>query len=692
MLAVANQNQGIAERPARQRGRQHVVNRSGIRAPLAVEQQRMCREAPREIQVMARKQHCTPWLARPGAQRFQTVDLVVQIQMRERFVEQQQRCLLAQHGCQRDTLPFATREREHVARSKCGEAQAVERGMRGSTIGLAFPPPAAQMRKTVQHHDVEHARAERIGCTLRHQRATLRERQRPPVGETHAVEFDMAGRRLRQTGERGEQSCLARAVGPGNAPDLAGVERVRERVEQGTHARAQGQALRAERHVGEVVRIHHRRLRSSIQRNTGTPTIDVITPTGNCAGAITRRGRQQHALIVAEREPQHMRYDKADKADGARRRYRGGSRERRHQIDTQAQRHHGDTECLRSGVPPQQYIQPWRRGDDRHQHDGQRNKRHPRHRTAVQIAGQPEQHPTQPVVRREIEQQGNDGAPTRRDHRAGQQQTRRRILRLAPPQLAARETEHQQDRHEGAGERAGIDDPPRAAGDHRDQRECGGPARHAQYPGLGQGVAQQHLQQRTGQRQQRAAREAGQRARQTQRAHDLAGKIGGLDTRHMRRQQRRQHARGCKRHTAERERRHQHSQRNSREREPDRGRAFRIHHADRVSGTSGTAATQSQRHNEARLALENQLAQTRAEAEATRTELALMREERDALQAERDALSAKIDDAQVRLNAILEKLPRARAHSEPDNQLDLLDTAPQELEAESDVTRHGENA
>ena len=57
-----------------------------------------------------------------------------------------------------------------------------------------------------------------------------------------------------------------------------------------------------------------------------------------------------------------------------------------------------------------------------------------------------------------------------------------------------------------------------------------------------------------------------------------------------------------------------------------------------------------------------------------------------------DALSAKIDDAQVRLNAILEKLPRARAHSEPDNQLDLLDTAPQELEAESDVTRHGENA
>src|SRR5580698_2228074 len=77
-----------------------------------------------------------------------------------------------------------------------------------------------------------------------------------------------------------------------------------------------------------------------------------------------------------------------------------------------------------------------------------------------------------------------------------------------------------------------------------------------------------------------------------------------------------------------------------------------------LSQNIGRLISISQRHNEARQALEVQLAQ--------------MRDERDALQAERDALSAKIDDAQVRLNAILEKLPRARAHSEPDNQLDLL--------------------
>jgi uncharacterized coiled-coil DUF342 family protein len=118
-----------------------------------------------------------------------------------------------------------------------------------------------------------------------------------------------------------------------------------------------------------------------------------------------------------------------------------------------------------------------------------------------------------------------------------------------------------------------------------------------------------------------------------------------------------------------------------------------------LSQNIGRLISISQRHNEARQALEVQLAHVRAEADGTRAELAQMREERDALQAERDALSAKIDDAQVRLNAILEKLPRARAHSEPDNQLDLLTPAHesehdahQEEEAGSAVTRHGENA
>jgi uncharacterized coiled-coil DUF342 family protein len=96
-----------------------------------------------------------------------------------------------------------------------------------------------------------------------------------------------------------------------------------------------------------------------------------------------------------------------------------------------------------------------------------------------------------------------------------------------------------------------------------------------------------------------------------------------------------------------------------------------------------------------------QLDELRSDYASAQEQLAQAREERDALQAERDSLSAKIDDAQVRLNAILEKLPRAKAAVEPDNQLDLL---PPDMDARShaeelangtmheESQRHGEKA
>jgi uncharacterized coiled-coil DUF342 family protein len=116
-----------------------------------------------------------------------------------------------------------------------------------------------------------------------------------------------------------------------------------------------------------------------------------------------------------------------------------------------------------------------------------------------------------------------------------------------------------------------------------------------------------------------------------------------------------------------------------------------LNELETLSQNIGRLIEINQRHHEARLALEAQLAQSQAQCDATRAELEQVREERNALQAERDALSAKIDDAQVRLNAILEKLPRARAHGEADSQLDLLEQSPGN-DDESNGARHGENA
>ncbi|WP_322042870.1 ATPase [Paraburkholderia sp. J67] len=115
-----------------------------------------------------------------------------------------------------------------------------------------------------------------------------------------------------------------------------------------------------------------------------------------------------------------------------------------------------------------------------------------------------------------------------------------------------------------------------------------------------------------------------------------------------------------------------------------------LNELETLSQNIGRLIEINQRHHEARVALEEQLAQLRAQCEATRVELEQVREERNALQAERDGLSAKIDDAQVRLNAILEKLPRARAGADRENQLDLLD--PSQGNADDHAARHGENA
>jgi uncharacterized coiled-coil DUF342 family protein len=101
-----------------------------------------------------------------------------------------------------------------------------------------------------------------------------------------------------------------------------------------------------------------------------------------------------------------------------------------------------------------------------------------------------------------------------------------------------------------------------------------------------------------------------------------------------------------------------------------------LNELESLSGNIGRLIQISERHNQARAALEAQLEQMRADFADVQAELVQMRQERDALQAERDSLSAKIDDAQVRLNAILEKLPRGKSaqHAESDNQLDLLET------------------
>ena len=81
--------------------------------------------------------------------------------------------------------------------------------------------------------------------------------------------------------------------------------------------------------------------------------------------------------------------------------------------------------------------------------------------------------------------------------------------------------------------------------------------------------------------------------------------------------------------------------------------------------------------------LQAQLSEVRAERDAARADLERVIDERETLREERDALSSKIEDAQVRLNAILEKLPR---HKPNENQLDLLAPEPDPQQPEEGET------
>ncbi|CAB3682343.1 ATPase [Trinickia soli] len=117
-----------------------------------------------------------------------------------------------------------------------------------------------------------------------------------------------------------------------------------------------------------------------------------------------------------------------------------------------------------------------------------------------------------------------------------------------------------------------------------------------------------------------------------------------------------------------------------------------LNELETLSQNIGRLIAINERQQQARHALEEQLAQLRQENEAVHAELALVREARNALQAERDALVAKIDDAQVRLNAILEKLPRAKGPYDADSQLDLLATQQGQSDTSAAGAQHGEDA
>ena len=87
MTVLLNQRQRITECNACAFGRQDFPDRARTRVTGAIEQQRMRGEPAREIQVVTREDNASARFFEPLRQCFQAIDLMMQVEVGQRFIE-----------------------------------------------------------------------------------------------------------------------------------------------------------------------------------------------------------------------------------------------------------------------------------------------------------------------------------------------------------------------------------------------------------------------------------------------------------------------------------------------------------------------------------------------------------------------------------------------------------------------------
>ena len=237
-----------------------------------------------------------------------------------------------------------------------------------------------------------------------------------PVAQRDAIESTSHPPRLRQPGERCDSNVVLPApFGPAMHHISPGANVcVSPRPRRALHeSRA--------RNVRCVTLKSRSSSRASAAASTGTParrSSAVITPTGNCAGAITvratrsapitatppaeRRRRQQHALIVAEREPQthaarRARRSRSSLPSSPQRPPRATPPDTRANATAST----ATPSACAAASPRNSTLSCGAAGTIAHKRDGQRDQRGPWHRDAIQVAGQPEHHAAQSVLGRD---------------------------------------------------------------------------------------------------------------------------------------------------------------------------------------------------------------------------------------------------------------------------------------------------
>ena len=305
---------------------------AGARAA-AAERDRVIRVAQREMQVVQHHDDRLGAAARQRGHRVERGDLLAEVEMRRRLVQQQQRRILREERGQREAPPLAPGQRARVARVEAGETECRERVRARVDIRRRFPLPAREVRMAADERGLQHRRREesrRCPAAGSPRRRARSRRPRAASGvPSYAISPAAGGR---EPGERRDERRLARAVRPDDDPALAGAhvevepgdERAARDRQRETPARQPGRFVRHER-----PRVQQREEHRDADERGDHPDGQLDRRGDRCAPACPRArssappasalAGQQQALIVADHEPQRMRDDETDEARRCRR-------------------------------------------------------------------------------------------------------------------------------------------------------------------------------------------------------------------------------------------------------------------------------------------------------------------------------------------------------------------------------------
>ncbi len=148
------------------------------------------------------------------------LDLMVDIEMRGRLVEEQDAGLLGQRARDHAALPLAAREGCYRPVCKGRRMRELHRLFGNLVIPGPLDPEARQVWRASHEHDVPHGEVERDRLVLCHDRQAARQLPRVYLVDIHPVQERAPADRPQHPAQRADQGGLARPVGPHQPDEL----------------------------------------------------------------------------------------------------------------------------------------------------------------------------------------------------------------------------------------------------------------------------------------------------------------------------------------------------------------------------------------------------------------------------------------------------------------------------------------